>query len=390
MVQVRAMRKDSQLSRSEQNDIHYCRMALRLARRGYGRTSPNPMVGAVLVAGGRVIGQGWHRGAGLPHAEIEALADAARRGQSVRHRTLYVSLEPCCTRGRTPPCTEAIIAARIRRVVVCTEDPNPRHQGRGLARLREAGIEVASGILAVPAQELNVAFSHWIIHRTPYVTAKAALTLDGKIATATGESRWITGEASRQRAMRLRAGVDAVLVGIETVLADDPQLTVRGRAGALGSRQPRRIVLDSRARTPLTARLLSPATPGRALVVVGPNAPARRVAALRRWAEVWSAPLDATDQLDLRWLLTELGRNEVTSLLVEGGGEVHGSFFQQGLVHRTAFFYGPLILGGRRARRAVAGSGATDWSNVCRLLDPQWRCCGPDLWLTARVQSRQT
>ena len=217
-------------------------LALRLARRGYGATSPNPMVGAVLVKGGKIIGRGWHRRAGLPHAEIEALRDAQKRGHNPRGATLYVTLEPCCTHGRTPPCTDAIIAAGIKQVVVGATDPNPKHAGKGFKILRRAGIEVLWGVrpragalntanarrteIADECAKLNEAFNHWIVHRTPFVTVKAAMTLDGKIATASGESKWITGEKARAHGMKLRQGSDAILVGINTILADDPSLTV--------------------------------------------------------------------------------------------------------------------------------------------------------------------
>jgi len=363
------------------------RLALDLARRGYGRTSPNPMVGAVLVKGGQIIGRGWHRRAGEPHAEIEALHDAERRGFSSRGATLYVTLEPCCTQGRTPPCTPAIVAAGIRRVVVAAIDPNPQHAGRGLRRLRRAGIQVSLGCLAQPATMLNEAFNHWILHRTPLVTVKAAMTLDGKIATATGESRWITGERARAWAMRLRQGMDAILVGINTVLADDPSLTVR-RGGTdvplPPSRQPRRIVLDARARTPVSARLVTDAHAARTTVVVGRQAPRQRLDALRRRVCVWVAPTRA-GRIDLAWLLRRLGAEEVTSLLVEGGGEVNADFLRRGLAQRVAFFYAPKVLGGREARKAVAGPGARDWREVLRLTDLEWRRVGPDLLLRARV-----
>ena len=195
------------------------RLALRLARRGFGTTSPNPMVGAVLVKRGKIIGRGWHRRAGEAHAEIAALRDAQQHGHHPRGATLYVTLEPCCTHGRTPPCTEAIKAAGINRVVVGAVDPNPGHAGKGFKILQRAGIEVGHGILADECACLNEAFNHWVVHRTPFVTVKAAMTLDGKIATASGESKWITGESARAHGMKLRQGSDAILVGINTVLA---------------------------------------------------------------------------------------------------------------------------------------------------------------------------
>ena len=234
---------------ARKTDLRWMRAALHLARRGYGATSPNPMVGAVLVKNGKIIGRGWHHRAGLPHAEIEALQNARKLGHNPRGATLCVTLEPCCTHGRTPPCTDAIIAAGIKRVVIGATDPNPRHAGRGFTILRHAGIAVdwwgecpheplkpaASGSrgrsphrqIADDCARLNETFNHWIVHRTPFVTVKAAMTLDGKIATAGGESKWITGEKARAHGMELRRGSDAILVGINTILADNPGLTVR-------------------------------------------------------------------------------------------------------------------------------------------------------------------
>src|SRR5438094_5149552 len=224
-------------------DTHFMRLALRLARRGYGRTSPNPMVGAVLVRNEKIIGRGWHRRAGEPHAEIEAIRDVERRGGSARGATLYVTLEPCSTHGRTPACTEAIRTAGIRRVVAATTDANPKHAGRGFQILRRAGIEVVTGVLAEESDRLNEAFNHWIVHRTPFVTVKPAMTLDGKIATAAGESKWITGEKARGQAMKLRHGADAILAGVNTVLADDPSLTARSPRSVIRNPNLRRIVL---------------------------------------------------------------------------------------------------------------------------------------------------
>jgi diaminohydroxyphosphoribosylaminopyrimidine deaminase/5-amino-6-(5-phosphoribosylamino)uracil reductase len=345
------------------------------------------MVGAVLVRGGQVIGHGWHRRAGLPHAEIEALRDAARRGQSPKGATLYVTLEPCCTHGRTPPCTDAIVAAGIRRVVAGATDPNPKHAGRGFELLRAAGIEVATGVLADECAALNEAFNHWIVQRTPLVIVKAAMTLDGKIATAGGESKWITGEQSRAFAMKLRAAHDAILVGINTILADDPSLTVRvEKQGARSKQQKalRRIILDSRARTPLTAKVVSDAHAALTTLVVSADAPPRRVAALAKRVRVLVAPRTRSS-IPVRWLVRKLGLEQVTSLLVEGGGEVNASFLSAGLAQRVAFFYAPKILGGRHARRAVAGEGATSMAQALRLADLHWRRLGPDLLLTARV-----
>ena len=421
-----------------QENLNYMRQAIRLARRGYGATSPNPMVGAVLVKGGKIIGRGWHRHAGEPHAEIEALRDAQKRRYSTKSATLYVTLEPCCTHGRTPPCTEAIITAEIKRVVVGTTDPNPKHSGRAFKILRHAGIAIEpfgvprsrgkdnasrsnrlkAGLqtkLADECERLNEAFNHWIVHRRPFVTVKAAMTLDGKIATATGESKWITAEAARAHGMKLRQGADAILVGINTILADDQSLTFRTNADSkgniehptsnrpsLGSYGPagiqhrilRRIILDSMARTPLAAKVVSDEFAALTTIVVSKYAPKNRVAALAKRVNVIVAPAtkrrarsDAPyQQIDLRWLMRKLGAENVTSLLVEGGGKVNASFLLGGLAQRVSFFYAPKILGGRDSRKAVAGEGARSLAEVVRLRDVEWKRLGPDLLLTARVE----
>jgi len=413
------------------NCLNYMRQAIGLARRGCGTTSPNPMVGAVLVKAGKIIGRGWHRRAGEPHAEIEALRDAQKQGHNPRGATLYVTLEPCCTHGRTPPCTDVIIAAGIKRVVVGATDPNPKHSGRAFKILRRAGIEVAApGSAGVPpaccrsanrrtgrrdadapradalaneCARLNEAFNHWIVHRRPFVTVKAAMTLDGKIATATGESKWVTAEAARAHSMKLRQGADAILVGINTILADNPSLTMR--AGApnsdsaradleIGAPRLRRIVLDSMARTTLAAKVVSDEFAALTTIVVSKYAPKNRVAALAKRVNVIVAPAtkqrarsDAPYQIDLRWFMRKLGAENVTSLLVEGGGEVNASFLLGGFAQRVAFFYAPKILGGRDSRKAVAGEGARSLAEVIRLRDVEWKRLGPDLLLTARVAS---
>jgi diaminohydroxyphosphoribosylaminopyrimidine deaminase / 5-amino-6-(5-phosphoribosylamino)uracil reductase len=417
------------------SDAQFMSHALRLARRGCGATSPNPMVGAVLVKGGKIIGRGWHRRAGLPHAEIEALRDAQKRGYNPRGATLYVTLEPCCTHGRTPPCTDAIIAAGIKKVVVGATDPNPKHAGKGFKILQRAGVEVVTfgkgrarhSVRAVsnstmprrtrsdePYQQLaddcaklNEAFNHWIFHRTPFVTVKAAMTLDGKIATASGESKWITGEKARAHGMKLRQGADAILVGINTILADDPSLTVRIRGNiqhsTFNTERPkmRRIVLDSMARTPVTTKVVSDKFAALTTIVVGERAPKNRVAALAKRVTVLVAPVSkvgrassrasssgaSPHQIDLRWLMQKLGSENVTSLLVEGGGEVNASFLLGRFAQRVAFFYAPKILGGRDSLKAVAGDGAKSLREVIQLVDVEWKPLGPDLLLTARVMS---
>ena len=356
------------------------RQALSLARHGYGTTSPNPMVGAVLVKAGKVIGRGWHRRAGEPHAEIEALGDAQRRGHSAKGATLYVTLEPCCTHGRTPPCTEAILAAGIKRVVAGAIDPNPRHCGKAFTILKRAGIAVTQGVLAEECELLNEAFNHWMVRGTPFVTVKTAMTLDGKVATASGESKWITGEKARAYGMKLRQGADAILVGINTILADDPSLTVRSQS----QKGLRRIVLDAKARTPVDARVVTDPHVHFTTVVVGKSAPRGKVAALAKRVNVLAAPA-RNGKIELRWLLRKLGSENVTNLLVEGGGEVNASFLLQGHAQRIAFFYAPTILGGRDSRKSVAGKGVSGVDEAVKLSQVEWRRLGPDLLLTARV-----
>ena len=363
------------------DDEKHMQTALDLARKGYGRTSPNPMVGAVLVKGRAVIGKGWHRCAGGPHAEVEAIRDAERHDYNVKGATLYVTLEPCCTTGRTPPCTDAIQEAGIKRVVVGATDPNPKHAGRAFRMLRKAGIEVRHKVLQREAQAMNEAFNHWVTTGLPWVTVKAAMTLDGKIATESGESKWITGEAARRKGIYLRKGSDAILVGVETVLADNPSLLARGKRGGVALR---RMILDSQARTPMDAQVVSDDHEQHTTVVVLRGAPAKRVAALKRRVNVLEAPA-RNGRIDLRWLLKRLGKESVTSLLVEGGGEVNGSFLQGVLAQRIAFFYASKILGGSRSRAAVGGEGVKRLEDSLRLQEVAWERLGSDLMLTARV-----
>jgi len=337
------------------------------------------MVGAVLVKNGKIIGQGWHHRAGEPHAEIEALRAAK---ESPKGATLFVTLEPCCTRGRTPPCTDAIIAAGLKHVVVAALDPNPAHCGKGLKILRKAGISVRNGLLAERELRLNEAFRHWIVHRTPFVTVKAAMSLDGKIATCAGESKWITGPEARAYGMTLRTGADAMLVGVNTIVMDDPSLTIR-QAG-FEDKRLRRIVLDPTGRIPLRSKVVADKFASWTTVVVTRAASPRRVAALCKRVQVLKAPAQ-NGGIDLPWLLRKLGGKQVTSLLVEGGGETNAPFLLRRLAHRVAFFYAPMVLGGRDAPKAVAGSGLPDLASRINLQDVEWLRLGVDLILTARV-----
>ena len=337
---------------SAERDARFMRRALGLAERGRGLTSPNPMVGAVVAHGEEIVGEGFHERAGGPHAEVVALAAAGSRS---RGATLYVTLEPCAHQGRTPPCAAAVIAAGIRRVVAASVDPNPRVSGRGLAELRAAGVEVADPILTAEAQRQNRAFVTAMRRGRPHVTLKAAMTLDGRIADLHGESKWITGEAARATAHRLRSESDAIVVGVGTVLRDDPALTVR--LDRPWPREPYRVVLDTGARTPAGARVISAGTPARTLVITGQDANPARVAALTA-AGASVVPVAAADgHCDLRAALAALVEREVRAVLIEGGGEVHGAFLDAGLVDRVAVFVAPRLLGGREAISVIEGAG---------------------------------
>jgi diaminohydroxyphosphoribosylaminopyrimidine deaminase/5-amino-6-(5-phosphoribosylamino)uracil reductase len=285
---------------------------------------------------------------------------------------------------------DAILAAGIRRVVAATTDPNPKHSGRGFGLLRAAGVRVASGVGESESLDLNASFNHWIVHRSPWVILKAAMTLDGKIATETGESRWITGPRARGLGMRLRHKADGVLVGVDTLLADDPELTVRDVPGFKTPRRAHvrtnrfRIVLDTHARTPITSRIVADDPNRQTLIVVGRSAPRRRIAALEKRVKILRAP-ERRGRVDLRWLMDELGSREVISLLVEGGGEVHASFLEERLAHEIRFFYAPMVLGGKHAKRAVAGAGFNSLGSLPRVINPHWSQVGDDLLLKGQL-----
>jgi len=359
-------------------DADFMRRALALAERGRGLTSPNPMVGAVLVRDGRVVGEGAHLRAGGPHAEVEALAAA---GAAARGATLYCTLEPCDHHGRTPPCAPAVAAAGITRVVAALSDPNPLAKGGG-DRLRAAGVAVEVGLLAADAERQNRAWLTAIRERRPHVTLKAAATLDGKIADVHGGSKWITGEAARLRAHRLRAESDAIVVGITTALRDDPALTVR--LGEPWPREPYRVVLDSTARLGADARVIHAGTPARALIAVGAEAPADRVAALTRaGATVLRGPTRG-GRVDVGALLARLFELDVRAVLLEGGGETHAAFVDAGLVDRVAVFLAPRLLGGRAAPGLLGGEGR-DLKDALALGPLSLTMLGDDVLLEADV-----
>jgi diaminohydroxyphosphoribosylaminopyrimidine deaminase/5-amino-6-(5-phosphoribosylamino)uracil reductase len=353
--------------------------ALELAAAGLGLTSPNPAVGAVLVREGRVVGEGYHQRAGGPHAEAIALEAA---GPAARGATCYVSLEPCSHHGRTPPCADALVAAGVSRVVAACGDPNPRVDGRGLARLREAGVAVTVGVGEAEARALNRAFFTFVSAKRPHVTLKSAITLDGKIAAWDGASRWITGEAARREAHRLRFLADAILVGIGTVLRDDPELTVR--RSDLPPKEPWRVVADSRLRIPIGARVLRAADPGRTVVAGAAPTPRRRAAALRELGvRVLELPRDGR-RVDLRALLDALGELDVVSVLAEGGGELGAALLDAGLVDRVAFFVAPRLLGGRTAPGPIGGVGRA-LKDAVSLSGLSYRHVGEDLLVEGDV-----
>ena len=353
--------------------------AISLARNGLGRTSPNPLVGAVIVRDGRIVAEGWHRKAGTPHAEIHALNMA---GELARGATVYVSLEPCAHYGRTGPCARALVEAGVSRVVVAMTDPNPKVAGKGIAILQEAGIEVTTGVLEQEARQLNEVFLKWMTTGLPFVALKTAMTLDGKIATAAGQSQWITNEASRYETHRLRDIYDGILVGINTALADNPSLTTRLKE--YQGRNPVRIVVDSRARLPLESKLVTDGA-ARTIVAVTAGAPADRLEALRSaGAEVIVA--GSGDQVDMHSLMEQLGAMKISSVLVEGGGSVNFSLLQAGLVDRVYAFIAPKLVGGRDALTPVEGEGFQELDRAVELENIQLRQLGSDVLLTGIVK----
>ncbi len=357
----------------------YMREAFRLAAHGRGRTSPNPMVGAVLVRDGRIVGMGWHRKAGTEHAEIHALRMA---GELAQGATLYVTLEPCSHTGRTGPCAKAILTAGVKRVVAAMEDPNPKVSGRGFQMLREGGVEVSCGLLESEARRLNEAFITWVTKKRPFVTLKMAMTLDGKTATAGGESQWITGEAARLRGHILRDENDAILVGIGTVLADHPSLTTRLPDG--NGKNPIRVVLDSQARiSPDEPMLHDKAAP--IWVAATETAPPENVKRLRAaGAEVLFA--GAGPRVDVPLLLRLLGERNVCSLLVEGGSTVHFSFLSSGLSDKICAFIAPMLFGGKNATPAVGGEGFSQIADAVRLTETSWEQIGDDFCIAGYIK----
>jgi diaminohydroxyphosphoribosylaminopyrimidine deaminase/5-amino-6-(5-phosphoribosylamino)uracil reductase len=343
-----------------EQDWHWMRLALELAERGRGHVEPNPLVGAVLVRDGVQVGSGWHQRYGGPHAEVHALAEA---GAAARGATLYVMLEPCCHHGKTPPCTDALLQAGVARVVAALPDPFPQVAGRGAAQLRAAGVPVEFGPGEAEARRQNAPYLKLLATGRPYVHAKWATTLDGKIATHTGASKWISNESSRRRVHALRGRMDAILVGSGTVRADDPLLTARPP----GPRTPLRIVLDHNAALSRDCQLVRTAREVPVLVVAGDTAPKERLQELRTLGvEVLSLP--AADRAgEVLSLLDELGRRRLTNVLVEGGSAVLGSFLDAGAIDEVHVFVAPLLAGGAEGLTPVGGRGASGMADALRL-----------------------
>lgn len=349
-------------------------LALRLARRGRGRVSPNPMVGAVVVKDGRIVGQGYHRRPGEPHAEVLALRQAA---EQARGATLYLNLEPCCTHGRTPPCTQEIIRQGLSRVVCGHIDPNPRVSGRGLAVLRDRGIAVEAGLLEAQARVLNEVYIKHITTGHPFVILKIAQTLDGKIATRDGDSRWVSSPESRRLTHRMRAQADAVMVGMGTVLQDDPRLTVRHVRGA----NPAKIILDSRLRTPLGAKVLAQ---GRVILATCQRADSTRARRYRdRQIEVWEIPPDANGLVNLTELLGRMGREELTSVLIEGGQRVFTTALKAGVVDKVHVFIAPCLVG--EGKSSLGDLAIHRMADALPLREVGVRRVGVDLLITGRL-----
>ncbi len=359
----------------------YMARALELARRGEGRTRPNPPVGAVLVRDRVTIGEGFHPRAGEPHAEIFALRAA---GPAARGADLYVTLEPCAHTGRTGPCTEAVIAAGVARVFIGTSDPNPLVSGRGIERLKQAGIQVHTGLLAAECRRLIAPFAKHVTSGRPFVILKTAMTLDGRTATVTGESRWITGESSREHVHRVRDRVDAIMVGIGTVLADDPRLTTRLPEG--GGRDPLRVIVDSRLRIPESATVLRLSSPEQTLIATTASAPTEKMERLRALGIRILTVGKESSRVDLRDLLMHLGGEGIQSILLEGGSCLNNSAMSAGLVDRVMFYLAPMLLWGDDGKGVFSGSGPRRLVEAAGLDDVRVSRLGQDILVEGEVK----
>lgn len=363
-------------------DAFYMKRALELAARGGGSTSPNPLVGAVIVKNGQIIGEGWHERAGEPHAEINAIRNAR---ENLENSTIYVNLEPCSHYGRTPPCAEELVKRKFRRVVVAMEDPNPMVAGRGIKLLRDNGIQVDVGINRIEALMLNDIFIKYITGKTPFVLIKAAMTLDGKTATKTGDSKWISGELSRQYVHQLRNRYSSILVGLNTIIKDNPELT--SRLTGMKTINPVRIILDSKGRIPTDARVLEMDENKRTIVATTEDMPAEKKEYLEnRGAEVITTDKKA-GKVNIKQLAGELYKKGIDSILVEGGGTVAASFMEEGLADKAAFFIAPVIVGGITAPTPVMGTGVNFVREGCKLKHRKLSTIGEDILVEGYINA---
>jgi diaminohydroxyphosphoribosylaminopyrimidine deaminase/5-amino-6-(5-phosphoribosylamino)uracil reductase len=361
------------------DDVWWMKRALHLAEKGKGRTSPNPMVGAILVKDGKMVGEGYHAKAGEAHAEIVALQQA---GEEAEGAILYLNLEPCTHYGKTPPCVPQVIEAGVKRVVIGMEDPNPLVKGRGIEILRKAGLYVEVGILEKECRRLNEAFCKYILKKEPFVVLKVAATLDGKMATRNGDSKWISGEASRRFVHKLRDQVDGVLVGIGTVLKDNPMLTARIRGG----RDPYRIVLDSRLKIPEEAKVIG-TSPSKAIIASTELAPKDKIGKLKKRG-VQILILDSKEgRVNLKSCLSKLGEMGVMNLLVEGGSQVNGSFLDEGVIDKLLLFLSPKLIGDQQALGIFGGKGASNLQKATALKEIKAKRIGEDILLEGYLES---
>lgn len=356
-------------------EIKYMRLAKALALKAGGKTFPNPLVGAVVVKNNRIVGKGYHRRCGLAHAEIVALQQA---GEKARGAALYVTLEPCSHFGRTPPCVDAILKSKIKTVVVGMKDPNPLNNGKSLRILQRHGIKVKTGVLETELKRINAPFIKYITRRLPYVTIKVGQSLDGKIATESGEAKWITSQKSRRLAHRLRQQYDAILVGINTVLKDDPSLSCPGK-------RIKKIIVDSRLRISLRARIFFNTAPEDIIVATTVYADKKKLRALGKKGVKVMTVRAKSRRVDLKRLLRLLARQEIVNILVEGGGEINGALLKAGLVDKVSFFIAPKIIGGKKAISSFGGEGAQSLAKAVNLHELSVQRIGKDIWIEGYV-----
>jgi len=363
-------------------DREYMNKVLTLAAQGKGRTSPNPMVGAIIVKDDKIVGQGYHEQYGTPHAEIRALEEAR---ENARGATLYINLEPCCHQGQTPPCTAEIIRAGIQRVVVATKDPNPLVNGQGIRELKIQGIEVKTGVLENAAKKFNEFFFKYIRTQTPFVILKMGMSLDGKMATKTGDSRWITSGLLRGFVHQLRNEIDATMVGIGTVIRDNPRLTTRLKDGQ--GRDPKRIVVDTLLRIPLKARIFTQQSEAENIIVTTTNAPVNRVKELEKiGARIIFGKTLGKNMVDMKDMVVKLGQLQITSLMIEGGASINGSAIQAGIVDKVIMFIAPKIIGGASAPSTIGGDGVARVDDAIKLNDIKTKRFGNDLMIEGYVE----